>query len=151
MLFRAEGFEPLTHGAWEKRRVRDGIRAVVADADAALDRDQLRPADEWDGRRTPLPLKRLPVGAAGVVHALDVLRRRGVGETALDLEAAIERALERYREAPDFGSSSPRRCSRAATPRARGRSGGSATPAGSWARRTGWWGTCRYPVLGSWD
>ena len=101
MLFRAEAFEPLTDEPWDERRVRDGIRTIVADVDAAFDPGRLWPAHEWDGWRTPLPLKTLYVGAAGVVHALDILRRRGDAETRIDLPAAALRTLELRREAPD--------------------------------------------------
>jgi lantibiotic modifying enzyme len=49
-----------------------------------------------------LPLKNLYVGAAGVVWALDTLRRRSHADSRLDLAAAARRALERWRETPDF-------------------------------------------------
>jgi lantibiotic modifying enzyme len=47
-------------------------------------------------------LKSLFVGAAGVVLALDMLRRRGHAETRLDLTEAATRALEAWRETPDL-------------------------------------------------
>jgi hypothetical protein len=47
-------------------------------------------------------MKNLYVGAAGVVWALDELRRRGHAETALDLTAVAARALELWRAEPDF-------------------------------------------------
>ena len=89
-------------GRWEERRIRASIAAVVADADAAFSPDALWPADEWDGWRTPLPLTSLYVGAAGVLWALDALRRRGHAEPRLDLAAAALRALEAWRAEPDF-------------------------------------------------
>ena len=46
----------------------------------------LWPADAWDAREQPLPLKSLYAGAAGVIWALDTLRRRGHAETSLDLD-----------------------------------------------------------------
>lgn len=73
----------------------------VADADAAFDPDALWPAHEWDGWRAALPMKNLYVGAAGVVWALDDLRRRGLAETTLDLPAVALDALERRRAEPD--------------------------------------------------
>jgi len=100
--FRPEAFEPLTETPWDERRVEQGIREIVADAEAAFEPDGLWPADEWDGWRARLPLKGLYVGAAGVVHALDVLRRRDLAEPRVDLEAAALRALELYRREPDF-------------------------------------------------
>jgi hypothetical protein len=77
MLYRPEAFEPLT-GEWDEERVRGGIRAIVADADAAFGAESLWPADEWDSWRTPTPLKSLYVDAAGVIWGLDTLARRGL-------------------------------------------------------------------------
>ena len=47
-------------------------------------------------------MKNLYVGAAGVIWALDDLRRRGLAETTLDLPAAALRALELWRAEPDY-------------------------------------------------
>ena len=102
MLYAAEQFEPLTDEPWDEERVRRAIRATVADADDAYDPDRLWPAHEWDGWQAALPLKNLYVGAAGVVWALDTLRRRGHAESRLDLPAAALRALESWRAEPDF-------------------------------------------------
>jgi len=74
----------------------------VADADRAFDPDGLWPAEEWDGWEAPHPLKDLYVGAAGVIWALDVLRRRGYAETTIDLVAAARRTLDAWRETPDY-------------------------------------------------
>lgn len=101
-LYDPAQFEPLTDEPWDEARVRSGIRAIVADADAAFDPDDLWPAHEWDGWQAALPLKNLYVGAAGVVWALDSLRRRGHAETTLDLGDAALRALELWRAEPDF-------------------------------------------------
>jgi hypothetical protein len=102
VLYQPENFEPLTEAPWDADRVRKAIRAIVADADAAFDSDALWPAEEWDGWEAPHPLKDLYVGAAGVVWALDVLRRRGCAETTIDLVAAMRRILAAWREAPDY-------------------------------------------------
>jgi lanthionine synthetase-like protein len=102
VLYRPEDFEPLTDEPWDETRVRAAIRAIVADVDAAFGGDELWPANEWDGWGAALPLKNLYVGGAGVVWALDVLRRRGHAETRLDLESAAVRTLEAWRAAPDF-------------------------------------------------
>jgi Lanthionine synthetase C-like protein len=82
--------------------VRDGIVAIVTDADAAFDPDELWRAHDWDGYKAALPLKNLYVGAAGMVFALDDLRRRGLAETTLDLPAVVQGALERWRAEPDY-------------------------------------------------
>jgi hypothetical protein len=101
MLYKPEAFEPLTDMPWDEERVRARIRQIVADADGAYTPEDFWPADEWDGWNTPLPLKNLYVGAAGVIWALDALRRRGY-ESELDLAAAAQRNLERWREEPDY-------------------------------------------------
>ncbi len=36
MLYRPDAFEPLTDTQWDEERVRDAIRSLVADTDAAL-------------------------------------------------------------------------------------------------------------------
>ena len=102
MLYDPAAYEPLTDEPWNAARVRDGISAIVADADAAFDPDGLWPAHEWDGWQAPLPLKNLYVGAAGVIWGLDDLRRRGLAETTVDLSAAALRALELWRTEPDY-------------------------------------------------
>ena len=102
MLYEPEQFEPLTHQAWDSARVSDAIRAIIADADAAFDRQALWPTHEWDGWEEPLPLKSLYVGAAGVIWALEALRSRGYAETSIDLADAALRTLELKRVAPDF-------------------------------------------------
>jgi hypothetical protein len=107
MLYRPEAFEPLTETPWDEARVRDAIRRLATDADAAFDADSLWPADEWDGWQAALPMKNLYVGAAGVVHALDVLRRRGHAETQIDLPAAATRTLEAFSAEPDFMRGEP--------------------------------------------
>lgn len=102
MLYDPSAFEPLIDDSWDDGRARDGIAALVDAADAAFDPHALWPAHEWDGYKAALPLKNLYVGAAGVVFALDVLRRRGLAETTVDLPAAALTALERWREEPDY-------------------------------------------------
>ncbi len=102
MLYKPEDFESLTDEPWDAERVRSAIRAIVADTDAAYGGDALWPADEWDGWQAAVPLKNLYVGAAGVIWALDGLRRRGHAETRIDLVDAAARTLAAWRMAPDF-------------------------------------------------
>jgi hypothetical protein len=102
VLYDPSAFEQLTDKPWDEARARDGIAALVADADAAFDPVALWPAHEWDGWNAPQPMKNLYVGAAGVVFALDELRRRGLAETTLDLPAVAVAVLERWRAEPDF-------------------------------------------------
>src|SRR5881392_4456589 len=101
MLFERAQFEPLIDEPWDPARVEDAIDVIVSDVDAAFDPEALWPAHEWDGWQEPLPLKNLYVRAAGVIWALDRLRRRGHAETSLDLAAAALRALELERAEPD--------------------------------------------------
>jgi Lanthionine synthetase C-like protein len=101
VLYDPGQFEPLTDEPWDPARVEEAIATIVADADAAFDPQALWPADEWDGWQEPLPMKNLYVGAAGVIWALDALRRRGHAETSLDLAAAALRTLELERAEPD--------------------------------------------------
>ena len=102
MLYDPAQFERLTDETWDPARVEDAIAAIVADVDATFDPAALWPAHEWDGWEEPLPLKTLYLGAAGVIWALDALRRRGHAETSLDLAAAALRTLELKRAEPDF-------------------------------------------------
>jgi hypothetical protein len=102
VLYRPEVFERLTETTWNEQRARDRIRRIVADADDAFDAESLWPADDWDGWQAALPMKNLYVGAAGMIWALDVLRRRGVAETQIDLPTAAVRTLAAFRDAPDF-------------------------------------------------
>jgi hypothetical protein len=102
MLYKPEAFDRLTDTPWDEERVRERIRAIVADAEAAYDADHFWPADEWDAWKAPLPLMSLYVGAAGVLWALDALGRRGHADGGLDLAAAGRRLVERWREQPDF-------------------------------------------------
>ena len=100
-LYQPEWHEPLD-GDWDEERARAGIRAVVADADAAFGAESLWPANDWDSWRTPTPLKSLYVGAAGVIWALDHLRSRGYAEPQTDLAAAAEETLAEWRREPDL-------------------------------------------------
>ena len=102
MLYEPETFEPLTDEPWDADRVGGAIRAIVADADAAFDPETLWPAAEWDVWAATPPMKNLYVGAAGVVWALDSLRRRGHAETRIDLAAAARRTFEAWNETPDY-------------------------------------------------
>jgi lantibiotic modifying enzyme len=102
VLFRPERFDPLTDDVWDETRVRNAIGEIVADADRAFDPAELWPAHEWDSWGASLPLKSFYVGAAGVVWALDALRRRGYAESRIDLPAAARLSLDLWRETPDY-------------------------------------------------
>jgi hypothetical protein len=102
MVYEARRFDVLTDTKWEDERIRMAIREIVADADAAFDESLLWPADEWDAWQTPTPLESLYVGAAGVIWALDVLARRDVALTSLDLPHAARQTLGAWRAEPDL-------------------------------------------------
>jgi hypothetical protein len=104
MLYEPTRFDALIDEPWVPARVEDAIAAIVADADAAFDSKALWPAHEWDAREKPLPLSGLYVGAAGVIWALDELRKRGHPESSHDLTAAVARAIEVERATPDFSA-----------------------------------------------
>ena len=104
MLYEPTRFDALIDEPWVPARVEDAIAAIVADADAAFDPKALWPAHEWDAREKPLPLSGLYVGAAGVIWALDELRKRGHAESSRDLAAAVVRAVELERATPDFSA-----------------------------------------------
>jgi len=100
-LYEPAHFEPLIDEPWIPARVHDAIAEIVSEADAAFDREALWRAHEWDEYREGQPGKVLYAGAAGVIWALDALRRSGHAETSLDLGAAGLRALELERAQPD--------------------------------------------------
>ena len=102
MLYEPTRFDALIDKPWLPARIEDAIAAIVADADAAFDPIALWPAHEWDAREKLLPLSGLYVGAAGVIWALDHLRRRGHAESSRDLAAAAVRAVAFERATPDF-------------------------------------------------
>src|SRR5436305_13028830 len=104
MLYEPTRFDALIDEPWVPARVEDAIAAIAADADAALDPAALWPAHEWDAREKPLPLSGLYVGAAGVIWALDELRRRGHADSSRALAAAVVHAVELERATPDFAA-----------------------------------------------
>lgn len=102
-LYRPEAFDRLTDTPWDEARVRDRISDLVADADAAWRGPKLFwKADVWDSWQATSPMKNLYVGSAGVLWALDQLRRRGYAETALDVADLAIRNLELFRAKPDY-------------------------------------------------
>jgi lantibiotic modifying enzyme len=101
-LYKPEAFEPLTETPWNEGRAADGIQAIVEAAEAASDEKEPWPAGEWERWQTPLPLKSLYVGAAGVVWALHALRSRGRADGRLDLAKAIAHTHKAWTSEPDL-------------------------------------------------
>jgi hypothetical protein len=96
VLFTPAAHEPLTDARWDEARARDGIRAIVADAEGAV-ADAAWPVHPRDaGDDLPPAPTTVYLGSAGTIWALAALG------TDLDTAALAERSLERYRERPDF-------------------------------------------------
>jgi hypothetical protein len=103
VLYTPANYEPLTDEPWDEARIRDRVAALVAETDSSFDPDAFwPPVEDWDaaGGTAPLPLTTLYRGASGVVWALDVLRRRGLAESSLDLAAIARRAYEVWDASP---------------------------------------------------
>jgi lantibiotic modifying enzyme len=101
-LYKPEAFEPLTDTPWNEGRAADGVQAIVEATESAFDETNLWPAGEWERWQTPLPLKNLYVGAAGVLWALHALRSRGRADGRLDLANAIAHTHEAWTSEPDL-------------------------------------------------
>jgi hypothetical protein len=103
-LYLPDAFEPLTEQPWDAKRVVEGIRSIVADTDSAWRGPKLFwKADSWDKWQATSPMKNLYVGTAGVLWALDELRRRERAESKLDLADLAVRNVELFRARPDIG------------------------------------------------
>ena len=108
MLFTPANHEPLTDAAWDAERVREAIRAIARDAEKALEPDAgwpPHPRDDEEERR----FHTLYLGAAGVIWALESLRRRGLVELSREYVPVLERLLEAERTDPDFADDDPPR------------------------------------------
>lgn len=104
MIYDAAAHEPLTDTPWDEGRVRDGIAAIVGDAERSIDGGVWpnHPLDDdQEDDRLPPGLTSIYLGAAGMLWALHRL-----GST-LDLASLAEAALRRYRGRPDFGEDVP--------------------------------------------
>ncbi|MBL8344142.1 MAG: LanC-like protein [Rubrivivax sp.] len=113
-------FEPARHEtlnepagqAWSEERAREAIQAIVD----GIGRDR-RPEGHWpvhpldaEGEAPRTGFKTLYLGSAGVLWAVDHLRRQGAIADAppeLDVTAGIEQALSDYLADPDTGEVVP--------------------------------------------
>jgi hypothetical protein len=103
VLYRPDAFERLTDTPWNEARARDGIAAIVRDADAAWRGPKLFwKAHDWDRWHGTSPMKQLYTGSAGVLWALDQLGRRGFAETTLDVRDLAAQNVELFRARPDY-------------------------------------------------
>jgi hypothetical protein len=96
-LWRAEEHEAVTERAWDAALARDGMRAIVADAETAAN-DGLWPGHPLDDVAEDEFLCSLYLGSAGMIWALCRLG------SSFDCSAAVTAALGRYRTVPDFGA-----------------------------------------------
>lgn len=99
MLWSAAEHEALTGRPWDPSRAEAAVAAIVADAEGAAGEAGWpgHPADDLP----PSPgLTSLYLGSAGMIWALHEL-----GST-IDARAMVADAIERYREAPDYGHES---------------------------------------------
>ena len=97
MLYSPEAHERLTDEPWDAERVRAGIRAIAADAEATFD-------DGWRGH--PLDevedgLRAVYCGGAGVVDALRRLGERGLVDVRRDYVPYLERSVENPADFPE--------------------------------------------------
>ena len=95
-LYRTTEHEPLVDDVWDEGRVRDAVAGIVDEAERACDGCFWpdHPRDEWPA--FPPGPTTLYLGSAGMCWALHTLG------TSLDVGVVLERALESYREHPDF-------------------------------------------------
>ncbi len=98
MLFDAGSHEPLAATPWDAGRVEQAVRAIVADAeDSFADGWATHPRDAEDEAELAQRFRTVYLGAAGVVHALETLRRRGLVDLRREYVPFLERPYE-----PDF-------------------------------------------------
>ena len=98
MLFDPDAHEPLTADAWDPGRVRAAIREIAEETEAAFDDGwPTHPEDVYDEGDEERRFRTVYAGGAGVVQALDELRRRSLVELRRDYVPYLDREYE-----PDF-------------------------------------------------
>jgi hypothetical protein len=104
VLYTPEAHEPLTDEPWNGERVRDAIRAIAADVEAAFDDGwRTHPADR-EPSDTSDRMRTVYVGGAGVVDALRRLGARGLIEVERDYVPYLERSLTEPADFPEDDS-----------------------------------------------
>ena len=90
MLYQPETHEPLTDEPWNAERIREAIRAIAADTEAAFDDGwSVHPLDDEGSAR----YRTVYLGGAGVIDALRRLAERGAIEPTRDYVPYLERSL----------------------------------------------------------
>jgi len=108
MLFESTRHEALTTEAWNAQRAGQCATAIVADVVEHFDAESFWPRHPLDAMDEAAGSdKSLYFGAAGVLWALDYLRRKGAATLALEPGQIIARVHASYLEAPDTGSVVP--------------------------------------------
>lgn len=107
-LYEPDRHEPLADAAWDAKRAREAIRAIVADTEEALAYGITWPwhplDDPSDAEAVP---KSLYLGSAGVLWALWYLAKEGAVALRIDPADLIARVDRAYREEPDTGEVVP--------------------------------------------
>ena len=103
-LFEPERHEPLTACAWDEARARAAIAEIAAEAEAAFDPDSLWPAHPLDEEPDDpgWMWSAVYLGAAGIVWALDALRRAGLVERRREYADFADGLHARYLASPDL-------------------------------------------------
>jgi hypothetical protein len=108
MLHDPRAHEPLVDAAWKPHEVEAAIRAIAAEADAALMGGDWWPWHPLDVEADdPDVVHGVYIGAAGVLWALDHLARAGLHEPAHDYATRAAQALDGYRSRPEFEGPRP--------------------------------------------
>jgi hypothetical protein len=98
VLFDPEAHQPLREQPWNPTAIKTAIREIVEDAEAAFADGWLSHPHDSDEPRRFLTVY---LGGAGVIRALDELRRRGLAELRRDylpqLGACLRPGLSRLR------------------------------------------------------
>jgi len=107
-LFESARHEPLAEEPWDESAARDAIRAIAAEAEAAMSPDGTWPWHPLDLEGEPEPPHRsLYVGSAGTLWALWSLRESGFATLAGSPEAVAAGLHAAYLAQPDLGKAVP--------------------------------------------
>ena len=108
MLHEPERHEPLLDTAWDAKRARDAIAAIVDDAQSTLGMGIGWPPHPLDvGDDPEPPAKTVYFGASGVLWALWYLREKRVVSLRIEPADLIDRVHEAYLAQPDTGEVVP--------------------------------------------
>jgi Lanthionine synthetase C-like protein len=104
MLFSPEAHEALVDEPWNAERVREGIRRIAEEAEAAFEDGWLMHPADADPAMPNIRYRTVYLGGAGVVDALRRLQERGLVGLGRDYVPYLERSLT---EPPDFADQDP--------------------------------------------